>query len=143
MSHFTKLDQANITDKAAFIKACQELGLTDITTKSDRERTSPRIRGYHGNTQAVDVAVRLEGLYDVGLVQGEKGRWDMVADWTMMSVPKGIVGAVGGTSGRDLSNALLRLTTKHTLVATYRRQGFVARVVEDAEKNIQLTLTRG
>lgn len=126
MSHFTKLEKANIVDPKAFIAAAKELGFTEIKEKA-------KMRGYMGSTMQADVVVaQPTGRYDVGIVKNGS-KYDLIADWWG-------VGQLQGTRGAD---AFLRLTTKHTLINQYRRQGFLARVSEDVSRNITLTLTRG
>lgn len=136
MSHFTKLDKANITNKDAFIAACKELGLTDIETNA-------KITAWDRSSQTVDVAVRAKTGYDIGLKKGEGKRWDLISDWSMMHLPETLKKQVGGYGrGQDLANRLVQLTTKHTVIADFRRQGFVARVTEDEKRNLHVTLTR-
>lgn len=143
MSHFTKLDRANITNADAFAAACKELGLTDVRKNVD-------VKDYYGHKETVDVAARAPGArYDIAIKKNASGRFDMVADWwgvrTHDRAKNPVLDKLGAFERGDasLQDALLRTTTKHTLIANYRRQGFVARVQEDAKHNITVTLTRG
>lgn len=136
MSHFTRTAKANITNKDSFILACKEVGLTDI--KLDTE-----IRDWAGKREKVDVAARIDDKYSVG-IQRNGNKWDILADWSMCNPSQTVRGKIGGHGrGEDLMNALIRVTTKHTIINTYRRQGFLAKVTEDAKNNIHVTLTRG
>ena len=135
MSHFVRTDKANITNKDSFIAACKELGLTEITKDTE-------IKDWAGKREKVDVAAKIDNLYSVGL-QKNGSKWDMLCDWSMCYPSEAVSAKVGGSGrGNDLMNALIRTTTKHTIVNTYRRQGFAARVSVDAKMNIHVTLSR-
>ena len=124
MSHFTKLDRAQIKSADAFIKACADLGFVQV-------KRDAQMRGYAGNTQKADVvASHPSCAYDVGLAKSGTG-FDLIGDWwgIRRTVP-------------DCENAFVRLTTKHTIIDTYRRQGFMAQVKTDAQNNIVVTLSR-
>ena len=135
MSHFTKLDRAQITSADAFIKACKDLGFTEI----QRDVT---IKDYYGKSIKVDVAVKA-GKYDIALQKNESGKFDMVADWWGVrgAAPELMRKAKINGDG-DLQDYLLRHTTKHTIVERYARQGFRADVTEDAKQNLNVVLTR-
>ena len=124
MSHFTKLAQANVVSKSAFIKAAAELGFTSV-----KENT--KVRGYMGNEMVADVVVAREGCqYDIGLVKnGDK--YDVISDWwgVRHHVP-------------DVENKLSQLTAKHTIVDEYASQGFFADVQFGEDENLTITLTR-
>lgn len=131
MSHFTKLERAQITDPEAFLQACDELGMT-------RLEAGQRLPGYSGNSMNVAHGATI-GKYGVGLVERPDGKFDMVADWW------GVRPAVKGRSfinDQDLQDFMLRTTTKNALVNTYKKQGFRAAVSEDAEQNLNVVLTR-
>lgn len=137
MSHFTRLAKANIVSKESFIAACKELGLNEISTNTE-------ITDWSGKREKVDVAAKVDGRYSVGL-QKAGSKFDMLCDWSMAQVPEGTAKKIGGTGyarGEDLRDALLRATTKHTIVAQYRRQGFLAHVTENADRSINIKLTR-
>ncbi len=135
MSHFTKLDKANITDAGAFEAAAKELGL-----KTER---NAEVRDYDGKRIKADVAVRTGAGYDIALKKNGS-KFDMMADWSMMLLPEDLRKkcAADKRGGAQLANRLVALTTKHTLINQYRRQGFTARVTEDAKLNLTVTLTR-
>ena len=135
MSHFTKLDRAKIVDPEAFIKACADLGLTDVHRDIE-------IKDFYGKKIMVDVAVKT-GKYDLALVKGEDGKYDLTADWW------GVRGERSQEmrdakiiSDTDLQNYLLRHSTKHTIVQRYKRQGFRADIREDENQNLTVKLTR-
>lgn len=135
MSHFTKLDKAQIGNVDAFIKACAQLGFDQVSRGA-------KIKDYYGKQIDADIAVKC-GKYDLALVKNESGKYDMIADWW------GVRGVMGNEAPKhkinndtDLQNYLLRHTTKHTIMDTYRRQGFRADVTEDANQNLNLKLSR-
>lgn len=139
MSHFTKLDKAQIRSEDAFIKGARELGFTGEVTKNTA------ITDYFGKKENVDVSIRVGERADLGIKKDVKtGRFDMVADW--WGVRRNLDGAQRqdfGESESAIQDALLRKTTKHDIIATYRRQGFMARVKENPDNTIDISLTRG
>lgn len=136
MSHFTTLSQAQIRSPEAFIAAARELGFDGALTRNTE------IKDYMRTTHKVDLAIST-GRYDIALAKNASGKYDMVADWwgVRQELPQKMR-ELNARSELDIQQALLRTTTKHDLVATYRRQGFLAHVQEDAEHNISVTLTR-
>lgn len=96
-----------------------------------------------GRTIEVDVAFGV-GKWHVALKKNDAGKYDMTADWYgvrwAMTPEQRTKTGVG--SDVTLQDALLRLTTKHTIISRYRKQGFNATVKEDAEHNLDVTLTR-
>lgn len=134
MSHFTKIDRANIVDAEAFIAACEELGYTNV-------KRNAQIKDYYGKEMRVDVAINC-GRYDIALVKNADGNYDMVADWWGVR-GSGLPDRLKGCStDEDLQNTILRHTTKHTIVSRYKRQGFRAMISEDEEQNLHVELTR-
>lgn len=129
MSHFTKLSKAQVTDPKAFMSTCAELGMQPLEGKT--------LPGYRGNQMTVAHGAVI-GQYGIGLTAREDGKFDMVADWW------GIRTALPGRfrNDQDLQDYVLKHTTKHALVNTYRKQGFRATYTEDAEQNINLVLQR-
>lgn len=119
MSHFTAVSTANIVSKESFIAAVKELGYTDIKEKGT-------IRGWAGQTQEMDVAVTVpNSLYDFG-IRKNGNKYDLIAE---------------DYFDKKALGRVVQVTTKHTIVSQYRRQGFIARVVEKAG-NLHVTLTR-
>jgi len=134
MSHFTKIDRANIIDTAAFISACKELGLTQVKRNAE-------ITDYYGKKITVDVAINC-GKYDIALQKNASGTFDMVGDWwgiRMGNLPEKLKKC---RTDEDLQNMILKHTTKHTIVSRYRRQGFRANIREDEEENLHVELVR-
>jgi hypothetical protein len=161
MSHFTKVASANIVDASAFIKAAAELGMTVVErnmTIRAWERSDSGLKvdvfcRYPG--QRTDAAWRASS-YGIGLVKNGS-RYEMVSDWSLTrnylpkaiqaTLPQGFPAKDGPGGGAFRACEALRglatqLTTKHTIVAQYARQGFVASVKTDASNNIVVTLTR-
>jgi len=137
MSHFTKLDKAKIIDPDAFVKACEDLGFDQVTKGS-------KIKDFYGKQIDVDVACKAESnKYSIALQKNEAGQYDMVADWwgIRTKLPEKAKNQ-GIKTDSDLQDALLRHTTKHTIVRQYKRQGFRAQVTEDQDHNIKVRLQR-
>lgn len=133
MSHFTKLAKANITNAQAFAAAAQELGLK-VELNAEGRCFSGR------NKIMADVVVKVLDGDDIVLTKNEKGGFDMQADWSYRG--QALAQKCGFKNASDLQDRLIQLTTKHTIVDRYRRQGFRAEVSEDANMNLNLTLTR-
>lgn len=116
------------------------MGLTDV-------RKNVAVKDFYGKSETVDVAARAPGAkYDVAIKKNSTGRFDMISDWWGVRGERARYAALEKmgalASDESLQDAILRTTTKHTLIANYRRQGFMARVKEDAQHNITVTLTR-
>jgi len=135
MSHFTKIDRANIIDTAAFISACKELGLVNV-------KRNVEITDFYGKKITVDVAINV-GRYDIALQKNASGTYDMVADWWGIRGERGLSEKLKNCqTDEDLQNMILKHTTKHTIVSRYRRQGFRANIREDEEENLHVELVR-
>jgi len=130
MSHFTKIDQANIVSINAFVAACIELGLITSLTSV---RKSIMIKDYYGHTMSADVAVPV-GKYDIALVKNSQGTYDMIADWWGVRTQKLPDKLRACRSDDDLQHILLRYTTKHTIIDRYRAQGWQAKVKEENDE---------
>jgi hypothetical protein len=129
MSHFTKLDKANIIDKDAFVKACKDLGITKVAHNVE-------IKDFYGKKIKVDVAVTV-GNYSIGLQKRADGKYDMVADWW------GIRGELRGyKTDEELQDMILKHTTKNTIISKYSKMGYRANVTEDEEQNVQVELVK-
>jgi hypothetical protein len=134
MSHFTKLSKANVVDPNAFVKACAELGLTEVRKNCD-------IKDFTGKSEHVDVACRAPGArYDVAARRNQSGAYDLVADWWGHRTSCGTK-LSGLGNDLEVQNAVLRLTTKHTILDRYAKRGFRAAVREEGAK-IRVTLTK-
>ncbi len=134
MSHFTKIERANIISAQAFIKACEELGFVGV-------KENCNIKDYYGKTQQVDVAISC-GKYDIALKKNANGTYDLIADWwgvQQVGLPPKLKTCM---TDEDVQNMILKHTTKHTLIAQYRKQGFRATVREDENENLQIDLLR-
>ena len=138
MSHFTKLDKANIVDPDAFIKACKELGFDQVARDA-------KTKDYYNNEITADVVCKqMGGRYDLALTKSEEGNYyDCQADWwgIRKELPSEC-GNQGIKNDQDVQDAILRHTTKHTIIRKYKKMGFSAHVKEDENNNIQVKLQR-
>lgn len=137
MSHFTKLAKAQITDVDAFIAACADLGLTEVMRDA-------KIKDFYGKEITVDVAIKT-GKYSIALQKNEQGKFDMISDWwgvrgDLASSP--VLNQQGIRNDADLQDAILRHTTKNTIIQRYKRLGFRASVEEDDDHNLTVNLVR-
>lgn len=136
MSHFTKLDSAQITDVNAFILACAGLGFTEV-------RRNVEITDYFKAKRTADVAIRMPGGgYDLALVKNGSGKYDCIADF--WGIRMQLMSSKQGTYPTDqsLQQRLVRDTTRHAIVERYKRDGFRATVSEDDQGNLNLELVR-
>lgn len=141
MSHFTKLAKANITSADAFAKAAEELGLK---VSRDADATS-----YHGRNKIKNAAVVVHMCQneDIALTHDEKtGLYDMQSDWGYMGrVMVEAANKIGDNKFRDieaLQDRLIQLTTKHTIVDKYRREGWRAEVTDAQNGDLNVRLAR-
>lgn len=153
MSHITRLDKAQIKNVSAFIAACAELGMIRV-----ERNTQMKAWDSSDSAVAVEVACFFESSqYGIGLIKNANGSYDMVSDWSLTGhqfpaaikkqFPSGFYGkdGAGGTgfaACEALRGRMLRDTAKHTLVATYRKQGFRVAVTEDENHNLNVRMTR-
>jgi hypothetical protein len=132
MSHFTKLESANIVSAKAFEAAVRELGFTNIKHNSTTT-------DYYGKTIEADVVASGAGKYDVALKKNGEGKYDMLADWWGIRTHNNMK-EFAGLDDRGIQNKILRHTTKHTIVDKYRREGYRASVQDDGKQlRIQLS----
>ncbi len=129
MSHFTAVSTANIVSKEAFIAGVKELGFANIKISEGNEVA--KIRGWNGQLKAVDVAVRVPNCkYDFGIIKNGN-KFDLIAEDYLNRYEKpGILGKV------------IQFTTKHQIVADYRRKGFFAQVTVKEDESLHVTLTK-
>lgn len=153
MSHFSRLEKARVTSLEAFLAAMAELGMTQVSHNVE-------IRAWDTNDAPVrvDVFAQIPGCkYGVGLIREDSGFYSMISDWSLTGaslpkavkakLPPGFPGTDGeGNPGFKACEALrglaLQTTTKHAIIAKYRRMGFRATVSEDAERNLNISLER-
>lgn len=161
MSHFAEVKDTKVVSQEAFIAACAEMGMAVV------ER-GVRIRPWASSDEAVavDLFCHYQGSkYGIGLVRAAGGgHWSMVADWSLTGhgLPDAMKARLPhahqfpgedrevAVEGHGVARAACdefrglakQLVNKHTLVAQYRRQGFTARTVQQADGSVKLTLTR-
>lgn len=137
MSHFTKLDKANIKSPQAFIEACKELGLTNI-------KENNVITDYYGNKTTAAVSVKV-GEYDIGLQENDAGNFDMIADWwgvRKQNLPGEMTSKMKSKTEDEIQNCMLRYTTKHTITARYKKAGYKVNVSENEDRSLVVNLTK-
>lgn len=153
MSHFTKLDKANVTDVEAFLQACAAMGMTRVLRNVEMQAWAVGDKPVR-----VDVCAHFPGnKYGIGLIKNARGTYDMVSDWSLTgsylapelrgSFPPGFPGTDGpGNSGHAACEAfrgrILRDVTSNAIVRRYSKQGFRAMVTEDEDHNLNVVLVR-
>ncbi len=123
MSHFTRIN-TRITDTAALLAACAELGL-------ETAENAPA-RGFGGNTRAGRYVIRLKGPFDVAVNPGEAGEYTLETDLWYGHVEKEL--------GPELGT-LRQLYAVHKATAEAKRRGLRVRRSALADGRIRLVIT--
>ena len=110
MSHFTKI-KVEIRDEGCLLKALEDLGY--------EYRKDADIRGFGGQRMRVDIALPMEGGYDIGFRRKGDG-FEMVADLWGLKVDKD-----------EFLKQVQQRYAYHTVLEQAKTQGFT--VVEEQE----------
>lgn len=154
MSHFTKLDKAQVRDVKAFLAVCLDMGMTEV-----QHNCEMRAWDREDAPVQVDVFAKLPGCqYGIGLIKNATGSYDMISDWSLTgaSLPTAIKKKIpkyqqfpgkdlpgdAGEACDSLRGIVLRDVTRQTIVNTYTRQGFRATFAEDEKGNVNVRLRR-
>jgi len=121
-----------VTDKDAFVKACREMGF------NGKVKENTTIRAFDGKTEKCALAINT-GTYDIGLVEVEEGKYNLVSDW--WGVRRDNM-KFQNMSDDQLQNTVLQNTTKHTIKDKYEAIGFDVTVEPQKTGDMQITLTR-
>jgi len=159
MSHFSTVKGTKVIDPEAFIKAMAELGMTEV-----KRDTTIRAWASGDKAEKVELFCSLPGQkYGVGL-RKVGSHYEMISDWSLTgsSLPMTAKAKIPHHSqfpGEDLWVAkeghgvarqacdefrglAIQLTTRHTILRKYSKQGFMAKVTTDSKNNIVIKLTR-
>jgi hypothetical protein len=166
MSHFTRVKDTKVTNVEAFVKACAELGLTEV------KRTKAIVRPWEAGDPSIEVDIfcgypKGSGFdacgtprdrYGIGLQRNDDGSYDMVADWSLTGYclkeelqkkidhrdqfPGKDEPGDARVACEELRGMAKALTTKHTIKQAYSSQGFMVSEVTQKDGSIKLTLTR-
>jgi len=139
MSHFTKA-KLKLTNLEAAIKACRELGFTGALTEGKHT-----VIDYYKNKVDVVASIKV-GQYDIGFTDegtDENGvtQYSVGADWMMMG--SYLPAKYRNMNTADIQNAIIQHAGLNTIQATYEAQGFDCAVENQANGDIEVTLTRG
>lgn len=85
MSHFTKCE-LKMTNLTAIKRALDDLGHAYAMAE---ENQSVTVRGWRGQTLNATMSIDM-GKYDIGVVSGGDGTYDITADWWGVETTKGI-----------------------------------------------------
>ncbi|RRJ54810.1 DUF1257 domain-containing protein [Paenibacillus oralis] len=124
MSHWVE-KKANFKDIDALKEACTMLGLQLIQ--------NAKARGWSSNTIQADYVIKLNGSYDVALINNGDG-YDISADWYDGSVARAI-----GKEGNNLKQAYTAAAT----VKVARAQGHPVEMQRVENGDIRLVLKVG
>ncbi len=124
MSHFTRIN-VKITDIAALLGACAELG---IEVQSNAEA-----RGYASNRRHGRYVIKLKGPYDIAINPGTNGEWDLETDFWQGHVEKEL--------GKDLGR-LRQYYAVHKATAEAAKRGLRVRRTNLNDGRIRLALCR-
>src|SRR5438105_15802598 len=85
MSHFTKC-ALKMTNLAALKKALADM---QVKFTEAQQGQTVAVRGYRGDKLQAAISIDM-GRYDIGIVEGEAGTYEVVADWWGVETTKGI-----------------------------------------------------
>ncbi len=123
MSHITRI-RTRLLDKDLLVKALQDLGYPVM-------EGNERIRGFGGQSEAVELKITLAGSGEIGFRRGTNG-YEILADWWRIR-------------GLQEKTFLDRLTQRYAYQATLNhltQQGFNLVEEETQGGRIRLTLRR-
>jgi hypothetical protein len=85
MSHFTKC-ALKLTNLLALKKALADL---QLKFNEAQQGQTVAVRGYRGDKLQAAISIDM-GRYDIGIVEGDNGTYEVVADWWGVETTKGI-----------------------------------------------------
>jgi hypothetical protein len=131
MSHFTKCD-LKMTNLEALKRALADMELSAVEAA---EGQSVTVRGYRGQT--VEAALKIDmGTYDIGVVKGEDGALDLVADWWGVETTRGV-------SEEELKTRLRQRYAYHNVLMACEAKGYtVEEEVNQEDGSVQLVVRR-
>ena len=131
MSHFTKCD-LKMTNMAAILRALDDLG---FAYKSSDATQAVQVRGWRG--QKLDAAIAVDmGQYDIGVVAGEHGTYDLTADWWGVETTKGV-------TEQEFKDKLSQRYAYHNVLMACEEKGYsVEEEVNEEDGSIQLVVRK-
>jgi Protein of unknown function (DUF1257) len=131
MSHFTKCE-LKMTNMTAILRALDDLG---YAYKAAEASQSVQARGWRG--QMLDAAISVDmGKYDIGVVAGENGTYDITADWWGVETTKGI-------TEQEFKDKLSQRYAYHNVVMACEGKGYtVEEEVNEEDGSIQLVVRK-
>jgi hypothetical protein len=131
MSHFTKCD-LKMTNLTAILRALDDLGYAYEAAEANQ---SVQVRGWRG--QMLDAAIKVDmGKYDVGVIAGEHGTYDITADWWGVETTKGV-------SEQEFKDKLSQRYAYHNVLMACEEKGYtVEEEVNEEDGSIQLVVRK-
>ena len=131
MSHFTKCD-LKMTNLEALKRALQDMQLSAVEAA---EGQSVSVRGYRGQTMDAALSISM-GTYDIGVVRGEGGTYDLVADWWGVETTKGV-------SEEEFQTKLRQRYAYHNVLIACEAKGYtVEEEISQEDGSIQLVVRK-
>jgi hypothetical protein len=131
MSHFTKCE-LKMTNMAAILRALDDLGYEYEAAEAGQ---SVQVRGWQG--QMLDGAIAVDmGKYDIGVIAGENGTYDITADWWGVETTKGV-------SEQEFKDKLSQRYAYHNVLMACEAKGYtVEEEVNEEDGSIQLVVRK-
>jgi Protein of unknown function (DUF1257) len=131
MSHFTKCD-LKMTNLTAIRRALDDLGFAYTAAEAQQ---AVQVRGWRG--QKLDAAIAVDmGQYDIGVVAGEHGTYDITADWWGVETTKGV-------SEQEFKDKLSQRYAYHNVLMACEEKGYtVEEEVNEEDGSIQLVVRK-
>jgi hypothetical protein len=131
MSHFTKC-ALKMTNLLALKKALADL---ELKFTEARQGQTVTVRGYRGDKLQAAISIDM-GRYDVGIVEGESGTYEVVADWWGVETTKGI-------SEEEFQHQLAQRYQYHNVKQACEDKGYsVEEEVNEEDGSIRLVVRK-
>lgn len=131
MSHFTKCD-LQIKNLAALKRALEDLNLE---YKAAEQGQSVEVRGWKGQILEATMSIDM-GQYDIGVVAGADGTYELTADWWGIETTKGI-------TEEQLQGQLKQKYAYHNVKMACEEKGYsVEEEVNQEDGTIQLVMRK-
>lgn len=121
MSHFTKC-ALKLKNLEALKKALEDLGINFAEAEQGKAAT---VRGYRGQTMEAVMSIDM-GKYDVGVLQGQNGEFELVADWWGIETTKGV-------TEEEFQEQVKRRYAYHNVLMACEDKGYTVEEEENLE----------
>ena len=131
MSHFTKCE-LKMTNLSAIKSALDDLGYAYREAEANQ---GVEVRGWRGQTLEGAISVDM-GTYDVGVIAGEHGTYDITADWWGVETTKGV-------TEQEFKDRLSQRYAYHNVLQACEEKGYsLEEQVDEEDGSIQLVVRK-